>query len=506
MPGAAYGLPRSYRYPLVVVDYSRGIHRDGPLDTMPEGKVYDSMDFLLHQPGVAQKRGGTAYAGPAMTAATYALLTAWADFGEATTSQLVAIGDNGHFYKITAGTTTDVSTLGAGFFPSGTAVSRQKPIVRMGGTPLLVIPGNDGATIPKKYDGTTVANLAASAPTCKYGCVYKSRLVLGGTGTNLNRIFFSPTPDITAAWDTTNSWIDADHSITGMASLSNAIIVFSTGATERIIGSTPPPGSDMDRAPIGSIGCTDARSIVVIDNNAIFANPKGVFMTNGAGFSSLTREGGIESYWQSLLVGYERIGWTISAGVIRGAYYIVSILNGSTLVDTLVCNIATRSWWRMSNIKAMAFASTTDIAEELYYADRSTNRVTALSGIFLPTASNKNDANGTPVTPQLTTGGLGLASFLKHIGHARVGYDMRDAASDLPTLAVSIAPGMEATTFRTVPESPLAATTDFLRKRFRVDSVTQLLTVKFVQSNASSKTEIYGMDFDRRYLGLEPVV
>jgi hypothetical protein len=130
--------------------------------------------------------------------------------------------------------------------------------------------------------------------------------VLGGSTANPNRLFFSPTPDIEATWDTANSWIDCDYAITGLASLHNVLLIFSQGHTERIIGSTPPPGSDMDRAPVGSIGCTDARSIVVQEGNAIFANPRGVYLTNGAGFASLTTEGFIETYWQSLLPGTTR--------------------------------------------------------------------------------------------------------------------------------------------------------------------------------------------------------
>ena len=464
---------------------------------MPEGSVYDSQDFLLHQPGIAQKRGGTSYAGPAMGTANYAATVTYAEFPAG--NQLIAIGDDGHFYKVTSGTTTDVATLGSGFPPL------QTPVLRIGGTSRLVVPASDGTTAPKSYDGTTVANLGGSPPAGKYAAVYATRLVLGNTSANPNRLFFSPTPDITATWDTTNSWIDCDYAITGLAAMSNALLVFSQSHTERITGFTPPPGADMSRATVASIGCSDARSIAVRDNTVIFANPRGVYLTSGAGFNSLTDEGGMQSYWQSIMAGYDPSTFTIASGL-WGPYLFVTVMNGSSLVDSLVCNIARRAWWRLTNWPARMYGSALGKTEELYYADRSTARVVQTSGIWSPAAGNKNDANGTAVTPQLTTMGLGLGPFLKHVGHCRIGYDMRDAASDNPTLAVSVATGVEATTFNAVPESPIGKTTDQTRKRCSINKVAQLYTVKFVQSNPSSKTEIYTVDFDRRYLDLEQVL
>ena len=54
--------------------------RDTPRVGIPVGHVYDAADYLLHQPGVAQKRGGTSYAGPALTSATYGAACAYAPF------------------------------------------------------------------------------------------------------------------------------------------------------------------------------------------------------------------------------------------------------------------------------------------------------------------------------------------------------------------------------------------------------------------------------------------
>lgn len=481
--------------PDLEADFSKGIVRDAPRIAIPPGAVYDSVDLLLHQPGMAQKRGGTSYAGPALTAATYAQAVSFAEFPGG--SQIVAVGDNGHIYKVTSGTTTDM--LGS------TVSVVDKPELRIGGSKnLLIFPQSNGTGGPIKYDGSAApAALGGTPPAGKFACVYKTRLVLANNNANPNRIFFSPTPDIEATWDTANAWIDADHAITGCASLRNALIIFGQSHHERIVGSTPPPGSDMDRAPVDDVGCTDARSIDVYQGNAIFANPRGVFMTNGVpGGPSLTNDGGISNLWQSYMTGYDSTTWTIAGGVIR-SFYIVSIIdNTGALVACLMCNIPKRAWWRLTNISGMMFATGLTAQDELYYADRSTNRVVATSGMFMPAAGNKNDANGTAVTWSLETRVLGKGPGLKQYGFGHLSYDMRDAASDNPTLTVQRAPGIEATTYTATPESPLAKTTDETRTRVSFNSVTQGMSVKLSQTGPSAKTEIYALETDIRPLPL----
>jgi hypothetical protein len=481
------GRRRTAWQPLAEVDWSRGMIRDAPRDAIGKSGVYDSADFLLHQQGFAFKRGGTSYAGPPLSGASATLGVVYAQYPAG--AKLVATGTDGHAYTVTAGSTVDVT--------GAAAVSiRDNPKLRVGGGKnLLIFPNADGVTAPTKYDGSANTTLlAGSPPAGRYAAIYKTRLVLGNSAANPNRLFFSPTPDIEATWDTANAWIDCDYMVTGLAAMHNMLLIFSLSNTERIIGSTPPPGSDMDRAPVGSTGCTDARSIVVQEGSVIFANPRGVYMTNGAGFASLTTEGLIESYWQTLLAGYDRTTWVISAGVYR-SFYIVSITNGAGAnVATLMCNIPKRAWWRLTNLNANMWGNAVVAQEELYYADRSSNRVVAISGIFTPTAANKLDANGTPVTPLLEMRMVGEGTGLKAYGDAHLTYDMRDAAADSPTLAVSAAPGVEALNFAALTESPLPAVTNATRRRLTVSKDTQGLSLRLAQTGPSAKTELYAVE------------
>jgi hypothetical protein len=476
-------------------NFSKGIIRDTPRTLIPSGGVYDASDFLLHQPGVAIKRGGTSYAGPALGAKSYAQGVVWSDFPAG--GKLVGIANDGNLYTVTSGTTT---ALGG-----STVTTIDKPKLRVGGGKnLLLFPQSNGTGAPVYYDGSaapatiTATNVSAG----KFCSLYKSRLVLGNQSSTPQRLFFSPTLDITTTWDA-NSWIDASYPVSGLASLSNALLIFSYGHTERITGTNPPttlvPAGDMVLSPLGDVGCTDARSIVVVDNNAIFASPRGVYLTNGVSFLCLTQQGLIETYWQSLFSGYDPSTWTISAGLYRSSFLFISILdnNGASVVN-LMCNIPTRAWWRLTNMSPTMFSSQTTAQEELYYSDRSSARVLKLSGLFSPSSSNKNDADGTAVTPMLETRSVGPGTGIKSFSFSRVSYYMSDAASDNPTMALTVKTGIRASSSNTPSESPLLETTDVDRKRFTVAKDAQAVAVKLQQSNASANTEIYGIEIEYR--------
>jgi hypothetical protein len=191
--------------------------------SIPKNGVYDAADFLLHQPGIAIKRGGTSYAGPAFGAGASRSGVVYAEFPAG--SKLVGVNNSNALYTVTSGATTSLggSTVAGGMI--------DKPKLRVGGgTNKLIFPCADGTTAPIKYDGSAApAALGGTPPAGKVCEIYKTRLVLGGRRANPNRLYFSPTPDIGATWDTTNSWIDCDHAITGIAAMHNALLIFLAG-------------------------------------------------------------------------------------------------------------------------------------------------------------------------------------------------------------------------------------------------------------------------------------
>jgi hypothetical protein len=168
---------------------------------------------------------------------------------------VVAVGDNGHIFNVTTLAATDLG--------GSTVTTKDRPKLRVGaGKNLLIFTANDGTSGPVKYDGSAAPAALAGTPAAgRFSEIYKTRLVLGGSSANPNRLFFSPTPDIEATWDTANSWIDCDYAITGLAVAAQrpADLLARPHRTDHRVDAAA--GSDMDRAPSGrSAAPTPARS------------------------------------------------------------------------------------------------------------------------------------------------------------------------------------------------------------------------------------------------------
>src|SRR4029079_16579817 len=119
-----------------------------------------------------------------------------------------------------------------------------------------------------------------------------------------------------------------------------------------------------------------------------------------------------------------------------------------TFVDCLVCDLRNRTFFRMSNMNFHDMAvGTGSNFQQFYAASAATNRIVRLTDIFSPASANKADADGTSVLPvveypsrrgyakqgrrYVETGGL------THWKRLYLTCDLRDAASDNPTLQVS---------------------------------------------------------------------
>jgi hypothetical protein len=498
------GLIRILRYfswqPQIEADFSRGVVRDLPRSSIPAGGVYDAVDYLADKPGVLRKRGGTGYQSSTLGATTTGVnFVAAPEFP--TGGVIVGLGADGNLYDCTTG-----SADSEGAFPITTLDTPKLYVDK------LIVTSQDGTTGPEKIYVTggdvTFAALGGTPPPGRLATSHLSYLVLGGSAANTNRLWFSPIPNIEATWDLTNAYIDTDHTLTALASIQGVLLCFSAGATERVIGSVPPgtEGENMSLQPLGQVGCADARSIALWGTYVVFASQEGVYVTNGAGFDSLTEEAngtGILAYWRQQYATVAANGGFIAGGIVNRNYYVLTLGYGSTIVDTLVCYLPRKSWTRTANIGCLMYAPAYGGTDELYGASMSGqpgNRILTFSGCLTPVASNKNDANGTAVTPSVEFRMIGQGVGLKVYGDGHLTYDMRDGATDNPTLAVQIATGIEAEGgYNAVPESPLAESTgEAVRKRFSTSKDAQALNVKVTQTNASSKTEIYLLEVDQR--------
>jgi hypothetical protein len=474
--------------PILLPPAFDGMAQDFPRNNLPKGKAWNLVDYIPEALGApATERGGWAFASASLTAidaaATFikAMLNAPFNAG----SQLLAIDDNARLIKMVGGVNTLIT--GTANMPVQNPFSHQQ---------LVVIPSPDGTVAPQKYDGTTLAALGASAPPGKYGCVFVNYTWLGGDAANPYRGFSSavgdPTTFVTSGVSAGS--LDVSFPIRGMAALPNVMLWFGDERTARVRGTTPPPNTDMQiDDPVFTYGVSDARSIAVNGSVACFANDIGVFITNGTTFpEDLTKSCGLSKYWRDLCTG-RTASWTIAGGWF-GNIYLICVMNGSTLLDTIAFDTTRRSAYRFSNIKSMAFAAAGQAGQELYAGSRATPRIMQLSTMWTPGSSFKNDGDGSPVlgvweSPFFDTQKIGSQRWRD----AYLIYDLRDAATDAPTMTVASTASPEAGAAYTTLSPVAAATTKRTTKMIPVRTKNRGLGFKVTRTNASSFARLYGL-------------
>ena len=461
-------------------EFSRAMRRDRARDQLPRNVAYNLVDWIPDLGAHLRKRGGWSYfsddVAGTIAAATYVIAGLVAPFSAAT--KHLGVTEDNRLFTVNAsnGDITDIGDVVAG------TTMKQNPVFHRD---KAIFPAGDGTTAPRYYDGSTLGNLAGSPPAAIYATVYKDRTVLGRSSANKERLWFSDAGD-PASWDTTNTYWDTSFPVTGLASLKNAILAFSEDGTEKLVGSTPPPDSDFFLASAFTEGTPDARSIAYWGDNVVFANPSGIFITDGSALDDVTKAAGMLSYWQELLAGHTS-SWTLSAGVHQG-YYVISVMDGSTFKDAAMIDLQRRTWLRVSNLKAVNFWASS-APDELYFGLRSAARVGKFSTVFMPSASVKNDGDGTAVTPVYES--PFFRSKGKQLSWKRVylDYDIRDAASDNPTLTVSYVETPEATSYTTVG-SAFAETSAQIPARRDLGQSNYGMGFRVVQTNASADTRL----------------
>jgi hypothetical protein len=182
-------------------------------------------------------------------------------------------------------------------------------------------------------------------------------------------------------------------------------------------------------------------------------------------------------------------------------WIIVSVMDGSTFKDAFAVHVYDRTWVRLSNIKAVMQWSSISAAPETYFGYRGGAYVGELTSVLSPAAGVKADADGTAVTPVLETPWFPIGPSKAPIRDIYVAYDLRDAASDQPALALSYVLSPENTNYTNISDFSgsgytLPETTEFTRVRRNLRKAGFGVALKLLQSNASSDTRIYRLETD----------
>lgn len=432
----------------VEASFANGIVRDTPRHLIAEGGIYDSVNFMLEQPGRVYKRGGWLYHSAALPSPPSMVGTIHIP------TRVVAIASSGgvdHLYDVTSEISPIAVESGTvGFSP------RENPTYHVG--KLIVCDGNV-ANRPKKVFTSgptgvvTLGDLGGNPPYAAHSAVNAGRIVLARGSTsagfdysnapNKNRIWFSELPNVEDPWDVNTKYFDTTYEITGLAVIQGVLLVFSPHFCERLIGGIPPGVSagpteagvpenvsgNMELQAVGGVGCQDARSIVTLDNQILFGSEEGFFTTNGVGFTNLMENetrSGILSYWRSLFAEHEVRG--VVAGMLNRDYLFVSAHSTDGSDADFICYLPTRTWMRTANTRANMFATgaTEQETTEMYAAMGATPYVAKFSPMLRPSWANRadGDVNGLAVEPSLETRMFGSGPGLKAFGFGRLTWDM----------------------------------------------------------------------------------
>jgi hypothetical protein len=378
----------------------RGVYSDRARDRLPDGSLWQLRDWvpLILQAG-ARIRGAWKYQSPALTNPPDGML--YAPF-RAGSRLLVANGTAIHSVPVDSVGATSIGTIPA---------AMQNPVFWRN---RAIVPAADG-TSPARFivfDGTTftLTDAPGTALTGRFACIFKDRLVLGNSVGEPTQVAFCKPGDPTIPWDSISK-ISTSYMLTGIAAQRTQVLCFHQSSVERLRGTTPPDSTLTDQTGdmildvlFDRAGCYDARSIAYQNDNVLFADARGIFLTDGAIVRNVTQQGGASNLWRETF----ELGGTSPlsiAGVVHQDYYICVVRHSGQPPISLVLDIDARRLFTLSNIDAACLAYSVGAAEKLFGVQTAEKRVTDLTPVFEPDSTVMQiDGNGTPVLPRLSSG------------------------------------------------------------------------------------------------------
>lgn len=488
--------------PTTLQSFYAGMRRDSPRDLLPNGALWNCVDYVSQTLGAPlRKRGSWTYASPDFGSDPIDGMCRTPAYGAGEFN--VKVDTAGAVHRFTDAAST---SLGTAF-----AVA-QNPIVHRvdADTWLVIILAADGATAPKSWDGTTFGTLAGTPPAAAYGDVWNDYAVLAnGTVSGVRyagRAWWGPLGASASTWNTTDSWVDFSDPVIGVAGMRTGVMFFHANSVDRIKGTRPPAGTDEgDLVPDHpfEVGCADARSIVKYGETVIWAHHSGVYQSDGIALKNLTSAGGMSSYWFDQLLNLTS-PYTIAATVVHDNY-IVSLMNGSTIVDTLAYDLLHGFWWRISNMPGRCFMRVTgSLGEKVYMGLGNDGRVASLYLLFHPDSEVDSDANGTAVLPVLETGyyrgveNRQPSMALQQWKNMYANYDLR-GGSPILTVSYMTDPGDDT---YTAMAPTLAETTKYARVKRDLGFQSSGVAFKIAQTGGSTDTRIHALEAE--FEPLEP--
>jgi hypothetical protein len=434
--------------PVSILGQVKGMARDFSLDTMPQGYVWDLVDFIPSQRG-AQLEGR----GPwTFLSATSMEGTIWSGFDAVfKDGEKLLCHSGANLYEqprpLSASGTMPWNLVGALF--ANTLHNGKFYFDK------VYWADQQGLQNPKAVSysagALTITPLAgANTPKAKLLDVWKGRLIAAGDPAKPNNVIWAPIPGTTNtpngpldAWDVLATW-GFDRAITALGAMPNVLVVFHDGMTSRIKGGNVPPATGLSASKVDIVrdifsnqyGCVDPKSVVPWQENLIFANSHGVMLTDGSTIRSLSDQGGIGQIWR-FLYGLKKTGTQVSCGIYLDRLFCSILTSWDPGTDreqrpfTFVCDLASRAWYRLTNVTATCMIPSSTGAEQLWFGTdmesqrdpnppynptpQFGNRLARIGPMYSgltdadpdftnPTLPSAKDDNQMPILPRITTG------------------------------------------------------------------------------------------------------
>src|SRR5215472_3096093 len=492
--------------PVSVLRGARAFARDFPRDGMPPGYLWDVCDFVPEVvDSILTGRGSWAYVSDALGGDIESGILSTFRAGE----QLLVQDSTGQLTQLTPSVAYPP--------PIYTAVNRGA-IPRAIQPPLQVFEDTvwfdrDGLSVPQivQSAGAPIA-MDATAPKARVGAVWNGYLIGAGVPGAEDTLYFGPPgPKTTGAWDV-NSYHQTAMAVTGLATVRGMGLVFHASSVERLRGTTAPntaagdPGDLILEPLFARVGCTDPRSICYWNENVLFADERGVQITDGAVVRNLCQQGSIAYYWRQLYQNQASL-----AACVFMDYYVISVVRTDGNSDTLICDLNARQWFRFSNVESGCFISSGGSTgmERFWGGIVGTKKLATLGPTFFPTstAGIDSDGNGVAVLPYLQTPWYRLApEGRKRVKNIYLSYDAQVQGAD--TTIANLSPPVLDIGYMRSPQQAnyldlgsLPATSQYTRFRLPVRQQPYGIAFQVKTTTPTSALRLYDLAVDAYPVG-----
>jgi len=263
-----------------------------------------------------------------------------------------------------------------------------------------------------------------------------------------------------------------------------------------------------------------AHTITPWRENIIFADERGVFLTDGSTVRNLTELGGMGDFWRVTYGTKHQLATVgaVSAGIFLDYLCVTVNTSVSTRNNsfTLVCDLNTRSWFRFTNFPAVCYIPSEDAMEQLWVGHLDTDRLVRVSRMFQDVVPppvplpDYVDGNGEPVLSSMTTGfnRLSEAEGMQRLHHVFLSYHHQSFTRAQENAALKVE-------YRTDPPTPedidmatgsvtgwtlagsLPDVAEYSRKKLPVGKRAFGVMVRITDIQSSRITRVYSIGVER---------